>query len=172
MPLTLHYFDILYMHMHIPTTCDDGLSAVCIVVLGCEELAGAEAASVTGTVSKQVIPQKHAWKYYNGLANFYNKETSMFIYTSIYVPRFLGICAFYRKRCAFYRKRCGLRFLWTALFLRICAFYRKRCGLRFLWTALSVDCAFCRKRSPQKVQGICAFCGYCFFGFAMDCWLL
>ena len=38
------------IHVYIPTTCDDGFSAVCVVVLGCEELTGAVAASVTGTV--------------------------------------------------------------------------------------------------------------------------
>ena len=36
--------------IYIPTTCDDGFSAVCVVVLGCEELAGAAAVSVTGSV--------------------------------------------------------------------------------------------------------------------------
>ena len=29
------------------------------------------------------------------------KTMIMYIVCSIYVPRFLGICAFYRKRCAF-----------------------------------------------------------------------
>ena len=32
---------------------NDGCSVVCVVVLGCEELAGAAAASVTGTVENR-----------------------------------------------------------------------------------------------------------------------
>ena len=44
---TLHWYN---RYIYLPTTCDDGFSAVSFVVLGCEELAGTVAASVTGSV--------------------------------------------------------------------------------------------------------------------------
>ena len=49
--------------MYIPATCDDRFSAVCVVVLGCEELAGAVAVPVTGTVWEQYVTMRyHQWK--------------------------------------------------------------------------------------------------------------
>ena len=53
LPSSLHYIGVI-VTIYIPTTSDDGFSSVCrcVVVVGCEdlELAGAAAASVTGTV--------------------------------------------------------------------------------------------------------------------------
>ena len=47
LPSIVHNDNFIY----IPATCDDGFSAVCVVVLGCEVLVGAiVAASVTGNV--------------------------------------------------------------------------------------------------------------------------
>ena len=85
----------------------------------------------------------------------------------LYVPRFLGICAFYRKRCAFQRSLESPPFYRMAGFLQKAQSTESACDLRFLANASSAACRALARYFAQVVARAAYSCMHYVHCFAV-----